>query len=319
MSVPLTGLEAQFPAVSIGSNGTTLSFVHAWPSTFNIGDYLSSPRHYFDFECYPASESGFSRVLILGGGAFNDIGAYASSLVEADQKIAWGIGRSVPSPEDFGKSGPSIPANFSAFGSRDRALVAANRPLVPCASVMGDIVDIPRGDALGFFLNQNPAVSGESLVDIFSTIDSEAVVGTNSLSETEFRAKFALTAKIVTNSYHVAYWGLLSGRQVALIGYSSKFASILDLFELPDSVVQYQRGDGVRLLGAIERALRSDSFSRLASPMETKRAFRQANVDYAQHLVTTGLFRQIEALDESSIRRKKREIEVWRAYSLTRR
>ncbi len=319
MSIPSNGLQTQFPAISATSSGTVLSFVHAWPSTFNIGDYLSSPRHYFDFDCYPPLESGFSRILVLGGGAFNDLGVYAGSLADSERKVAWGIGQSVQSLDGFEELAPSIPTDFSAFGSRDRALVTANSTLVPCASVMGDIVDILPGKALGVFLNQNPAVSGQALLDVLSAIHPDAIVGTNSLSETEFRAKFALTGRIVTNSYHVAYWGLLSGRQIALVGYSSKFTSLFDLFELPNSVVRYQRGDGVGLLGAIERVLGDQAFSRLSSPTETKLAFRRTNIDYAGHLVAAGLFRKIRTLDNSNIWRKRREIEVWRTYSLDRR
>lgn len=291
--------------------------MHAWPSIFNIGDYLSSPRHYFDFECNAPSESGFSRILILGGGAFNDFGVYATLSVESDKKIAWGIGRSIQTPNNFELT-PSIPTDFSVFGSRDRALVAAGSAFVPCASVMGGIVDIPPGGALGIFLNHNPAVSGQAVWDVLSTVYPGAIIGTNSLSETEFRAKFALTGKIVTNSYHIAYWGLLSGRQVALIGYSSKFTSLFDLFELPHVIHQYQRGDGTGLRGAIESVLDDRLFSCLSSPTQTKLAFRQINIDYAQHLVAAGFFRQIRTVDDSSVFQTRREIEIWQAYSLAR-
>ncbi|RWO64620.1 MAG: hypothetical protein EOS17_28005 [Mesorhizobium sp.] len=313
------GIQAQFPAISMHCGEATLSFVHAWPPTFNIGDYLSSPRHYFDFKCHSPSESGFSRILILGGGAFNDFGAYASSLVESDRKVAWGVGQSIQPLNGFGELSSSISTDFSFFGSRDRALAVSNSTLVPCASVMGDIVDILPGTALGVFLNRNPAASGQAVFDVLSAIEPNVIVGTNSMSEPEFRSKFALTGKIITNSYHVAYWGLLSGRQVALIGYSSKFTSLFDLLQLPADVTLYQRGDAAGLSGAIKRVLDGELFSCLPLSTETKLAFRQTNISYAERLVAAGLFREIRPLDQSNIHLRRRELEVWRAYSLARR
>ena len=42
---------------------------------------------------------------------------------------------------------------------------------------------------------------------------------------------------IITNSYHAAYWGLLSGHNVTLLGYSSKFTSLLKIFNLDDNLL----------------------------------------------------------------------------------
>lgn len=318
MSVLLTGFESQFPEIVKTSNETSISFVHSWPSTFNIGDYLSSPRHYFDFHCYSIEKSSIKKILILGGGAFNDFGNNIASLIESDRKIAWGIGRSIPYSERYAKITGPISTSFSFFGSRDRSLLAVNSTLVPCVSVMGDIVDIPPGAAFGIFLNQNPAVSGSAISDAFSLInaDTDTIVGTNALSETEFRARFARTGRIITNSYHIAYWGLLSGRQVALIGYSSKFSSLFDLFQIPDNITLYERGDGAGLAAAITKAQSAQSFSCLSSPGETKMAFRQMNVNYAKKLVNESVFRKIEILEDNKPQKRAREIEVWEKYIL---
>ncbi|MBZ9990509.1 hypothetical protein LB572_25735 [Mesorhizobium sp. BH1-1-5] len=183
---------------------------------------------------------------------------------------------------------------------------------------MGDIVDIPPGTALGIFVNQNPAASGNALMDVFSSMDADTVIGTNALSETEFRVRFARTGRIVTNSYHVAYWGLLSGRQVALIGYSSKFSSLFDLFQISDNINQYERGDGNGLAAAIARALTGRSFSCLPSPDEVKMEFRKMNISYAKKLVSSGIFRKINILEDNKKQKRIREIEIWSKYFLKR-
>ncbi|TPI44873.1 hypothetical protein FJW05_20515 [Mesorhizobium sp. B2-9-1] len=319
MSLSSSGFESQFPEILKASNGVSIAFVHAWPSTFNIGDYLSSPRHYFEFECYSVEECHIKKILIVGGGAFNDLGDNIGSLIESDRKIAWGIGQSISSSVRSSRAAGSISTSFSFFGSRDRALVATNSTLVPCVSVMGDIVDIPPGAGLGVFLNQNPAASGNTFMDALSSMNVDTVLGTNALSEAEFRVRFARTGRIVTNSYHIAYWALLSGRQVALIGYSSKFASLFELFQLPDNITRYERGDDAGLAEAISRALAGRSFSCLPSPGEIKMAFRQLNINYAKTLVREGLFRKIELLEDNKIQKRIREIEVWKKYALKRR
>jgi polysaccharide pyruvyl transferase WcaK-like protein len=52
---------------------------------------------------------------------------------------------------------------------------------------------------------------------------------TNQAPEKDFMKCLAQSSHIITSSYHGAYWGLLSGRTVTLMGYSFKFKSLLNI------------------------------------------------------------------------------------------
>lgn len=294
------------------SAGTTVNFVHNWPSTFNVGDFLCSPRHYFDFTCLPPEESGFARITVVGGGAFNDLGSQAAIDCGGQCNVAWGIGRSIRFADRDRAVKPTAD-NFDVAGWRDPDLCATGANLVPCASVFHDITDISPGSETGIFLNANPAASG---VGDVPARNANFATGTNALGEAELCARFARTGKIVTNSYHIAYWGFLSGREVAVIGYSSKFASLLELFGLPATVIEYERGNGDGLRQAVEEALRAQSWLRLERPEQTKDALRSLNLAFAERLVRHRLFSSIRPVGSSLERTRRREVEIWSYYEL---
>lgn len=303
--------------VSCRSAGTTVSFLHNWPSTFNVGDFLCSPRHYFDFTCLPPEESGFDRIAVVGGGAFNDLGGQAAVDCAGQRNVAWGIGRSIRFA-DRDQTMKPVADVFDVVGWRDPDLCAAGVNLVPCASVFHDITNVPPGPETGIFLNANPAASGAGVDGILGR-KASFVTGTNALGEAELCARFARTGKIVTNSYHIAYWGLLSGREVAVIGYSTKFASLLELFGLPPATIEYERGNGDGLRRAVEETLRARSWLRLERPKQTKDALRSFNLAFAERLVRDRLFSSIRPVGSSPERTRRREVEIWSCYELSLR
>ena len=270
-----------------------VAFEHRWPAIFNLGDFLCSPRHYFQFEL---SEATVHRPVVLGGGAYNDLGIASVKDTQATCSIAWGIGRSVPYLSN--ESLPSLQEAltvFSAFSTRDPALANEGCRLVPCVSVMHDLVDLPPGKETMLILNQNPVVGGIGKLgeDAESRFDAFAH---NALPEQDFVALFEASGRIVTNSYHGAYWALLSGREVQLIGYSSKFDSLLALLNLDASPIRYRRGDHAELIRAMSE-VETRPYLKLAEPKAIKERFRTINRDYARSLVEAGLFAAIRERD----------------------
>jgi hypothetical protein len=166
--------------------------------------------------------------------------------------------------------------------------------LVPCPSVFHPLCDTPVGTEDGIILNGGKP-SGNNALKFLEQMASEGlVVGTNYMHLQPFTESFAKTRRIVTNSYHVAYWGLLSGREISIVGYSSKFRSLAQLFDLsPQSIPIYRKGSDPTSL--FEQARRAVPIA-LGNPVLYKERFRQMNLDFARELVSRCLFEGIALL-----------------------
>lgn len=68
-----------------------IRFFHHNPPRGNIGDYLCSPRHYFEFD--PA----ISGLNIIGGGVYVDMGVrfIKKHGLDPAHTILWGVGESI--------------------------------------------------------------------------------------------------------------------------------------------------------------------------------------------------------------------------------
>lgn len=283
-------------------------FFHKSPPMFNIGDFLSSPRHYFLF--LRTMSHAAPSTLICGGGAFNDMGLSVTRRSDARVKIAWALGRSIPFGDVAPATSQSLESEFTYLSSRDKEFCSGRINFVPCASVFNKIVDIEPDGETGLFLNASPVASGAELSQILYKHRS-LVIGTNALPERVFRNAFSRTSRIVTNSYHVAYWSLLSGRSTALVGYSSKFVNLLSIFDLPLILQRYKRGDSGGLANSIELALSDKhSFVKLRNHVEYKAGFRFLNANYARALANSGIFDSVEIVEDTEGRLERREKEV---------
>jgi hypothetical protein len=262
---------------------TGVKFVHKQPSTPNLGDRLCTPGRYFTFQCERST-------LIMGGGAYNGLGVKEARKFDAAIKVAWAIGQSwrldaKAKPLDA----RAIGKTFTVATTRDPYFVIDESPLLPCVSVLHPIVDIPPGKEQGIFLNHDESASGVGIDGILRRYGERHLVATNSLSEAEFVQAFARVGDITTNSYHAAYWALLSGRSVTLVGYSTKFANLLALLHLDDGeVVGYRRGDSESLARAIRTAGNRAPMS-LPDPGGLKARFREMNLSFAGSLGRHGI------------------------------
>ncbi len=263
--------------------GRGVHFVHNTPALPNLGDAVCSPKHYFDF----ASERS---VLIVGGGAYSRLGIREARRHAAAVKIAWGIGSSVRLGLDL-EPFDARPAlkTYDRASSRDRHLAVDGIAHIPCVSCFHPIADIPPGSATGLFINRDEAASGAGVLDLLSDQARrrpDLVTGTNAMGAAELGSLLALTGNVVTNSYHIAYWSLLSGRSVTIVGYSTKFLSLLDLFDLQPFVSRYVRGDSESLAHAVDAAFEKQP---LRARPGYKAAFRHANLAFADSLASLGV------------------------------
>ncbi|HEX2839799.1 hypothetical protein [Hyphomicrobium sp.] len=266
----------------------SIGFLH-YGDTGNLGDFLCSPRHYFDFE-------SDRTALIVGGGASNNFFCGRARKRDASVRIAWGIGQSwvlgaKPSSLDGLVKATLRWLTYDKASTRDPALASNRLPLVPCVSVFHPVTELPLGDETGIFLNSAEKVSGglDERREYALAANSRAFVATNALPAAEFISALTRTRTIITNSYHAAYWGLLSGRDVHIIGYSSKFTNLAALFGFPESaVIGVSRGDPSGLDRAITECAEREPL-RLATPDLTRAQFRKRNLDFARSLAAVGV------------------------------
>lgn len=264
-----------------------LVFIHhnAGP---NLGDKLCTPRRYFHF----APMKGVGRIAIIGGGAWRGFGLDAAPKISAKHKILWGVGVSLHADRPTSEISLDRLSELYDFRStRDPDWAGDSMKLVPCPSVFHPICETPLGTEDGVFLNGGKP-SGDNASRFLQQMgDRGVVVGTNYMDLQTFTDAFAKTRRIVTNSYHTAYWGLLSGREIGVVGYSSKFASLVRLFNLPTEFVSmYRKGaDPTDLLKPTTRT----PWLRVHDPLSYREGFQQMNCDFAQELVRQRLFSEI--------------------------
>lgn len=295
---------------------TDVAFVHHRTTVFNLGDYLSSPRHYFKFTPTLSKRP----VVVVGGGVFGNFQRLregtAAIDIDSRVKVAWGVGISNKNEGADSSKLFEVGRSFDFITTRDADNASEAMPFCPCASVMNAIAEMPVGTKTGILLNFDPRASGADPLEMLSTFDKKLVVGTNAVSESDFRTLFGRTSHIVTNSYHTAYWGLMSGRSVAIVGFSSKYESIKAMYGLDYDIYRYKKGDGEGLRQAIATALSEGRFVKLDNGPDYREKFRDLNKQYAARLVEAGIFARIEPVVDDGETLSRRNGEVFRDYIL---
>lgn len=247
---------------------------------------------------------------IIGGGVFADLGLSALSRhdVKESDAILWGAGQSVKRPGHKAVLVSELP--YADWGLRDIDKLADANRFLPCVSCLHPMLDIQsQGDRTLIFLNADPRVTDGAaqaeLQKMAHTRGWDFLM--NSCAEGEFEEKLSSASRVLTNSFHGAYWSWLSGREVGLVGYSSKFVSLARSMGIQDgSMLRYEkprkvagilrwlRRDVMSLPALMQKLASDDSFyTRLPDPKAVRQRFRLINLEFAQRQQIAGHFEAV--------------------------
>ena len=192
----------------------------------NLGDFWSSPFHYFNFNNIPkekhswkGSDEGIKvevggANIIVGGGLFGPNDLMLNPKHENDNFVFWGVG--FPALLFGSKWTPYEEVN-SLFGFRD---YGTSFHYVPCVSCMLPQLDKKYDIKRDIGVYYNKGYLNHDWYDENTDIKylSHEKLHNQSLEGIDHVIKFLGESEtIITSSYHGAYWGLLLGRKV-LIG-----------------------------------------------------------------------------------------------------
>ena len=277
-------------------------FLRNRPKLFNLGDYLCTPLHYFDLSCDPYQSALFLRnknyKVILGGGAFNDLGVEQN--VPYEKTVAWGIGSSVHGLDSLPTRADNLP--YLMYGVRDPDAVSDPEKVLPCVTCLHPLLQLPVGDETNIFLNFNDKITDNSIVKEKNLIPgNQCSIYTNYLSELQFMKAFSKSRRVITNSYHITYWSLLSGREVAIIGYSSKFRSLMKLVGLnPESLIYYNATKQNDFRNCFPEIIKNKQFHQLKNPDDVRNSFVETNLKFASKLKEIGFVRDYKLRQSSN-------------------
>jgi len=242
----------------------------------NIGDILCTPDNYFNI----ASEDDLN---ILGGGSWKgyNIKRLIKANVDVSKTIAWGIGESI---KDLTLRSSVDRLPFLEWSLRDRDLLSNKDKFVPCVSCLNrKILKEPINNNTFIFLNANTKV-GPSKDKISS---HNNFIGTNAECEDVFLSKWQHSDTIITNSYHGIYWALLSGRRVLPFGYSSKFVSLFEIFNLEFPLENYYRLEEKDII--FEKIKNQNKFIEVSDYKIKLENFQESNLQFAEKLIKYGI------------------------------
>ena len=267
-------------------NGIT--FIHHNPGRGNIGDYLCSPRHYFKFN------NPIKDLHIIGGGVFVGlaIDKIRRNKISFEKSVLWGVGQSLRDINQQTELIESLP--YRDWAIRDKKYALSDKNFVPCCSCLHRMLDTPTStNKTLLFLNADPKVTSSATIDFCNQIAKSKgwEILFNNCTEADIINALKCCDHIITNSYHGSYWGLLSGRKVTMMGYSSKFISLLDLFNFSDKkLIQINRGEASTLIEALKNINDETKAIQLENSADYLKTFRNLNTSFADRLITHRLF-----------------------------
>lgn len=209
----------------------------------NIGDYKSSPCHYFKelksvkavdiwgYKDFFQSTSRWSSLvsnssIIVGGGGllnrkgFEKIIRSLELLAQNGKKIVlWGIGDNGTNYEEY-REQITYNVNIGSFGLVGLRDYNGKHPWVPCVSCMDVAFDKTYNieNEISVLLHSEDKMHSGKLA-----LFKDFPIMFNDCRSFEEVVKFiGKTETLITNSYHAMYWGILLKRKVAVFPNSSK-------------------------------------------------------------------------------------------------
>lgn len=269
-----------------------IEFVHHKPKIYNIGDDFCSPKHYFKFE------NPINNLTIIGGGIYPLLAKkyIKKNNLRRNQIVLWGIGESNSKNSNIEKL--FIDKNFIQIGVRDISSVSKEY-FLPCVSCLDKMLDLP-------ILKNNTVVFLNRDIDVTNIIDDELKkvllnkqwnLAFNNCNYDDFKDLLQNNNHIITNSYHGAYWGLLSGHYVTIIGYSTKFISLLKMFNFDETyLIKVKRGDNELILNALCSIDNLENAYKLDNSKLILDSFRELNVRFANELINKSIIENYQLI-----------------------
>lgn len=280
------------------------------PARFNLGDFLCTPLHFFDFGVkeqqiripFGAKIDG----TVLGGGAYNDLGL--SQNVDFRSTVLWGVGSSLHGKDAHPTKATNLP--YLLYGVRDIDAVEDDKHFLPCVTCMHPNASIKPGEETSVFLNFDKGITDYRHFKNLPLFREGGVsLLSNNLSEAEFLKEFSKTKRVITNSFHVAYWSLLSGRAVSIIGYSTKFRSLLRMAAVDEGALHhYDVSDQASLENLISDILRKDLFINVNNSSSLRNDCIERNLSFATECVKIGFVPQFKIKEHTPSIMKARHI-----------
>lgn len=205
-------------------------------NTFNCGDRYSSPLEYFDFPGHEVEIADLYNppdykpdVVIYGGGSI--VAAPEFKRWKGSLQVAWGVGhheRDKPWEEKMIAAHKEAAKKCDLYFPRDPI---KGFPTVPCASCMHPVFDkpVPQKDGIvRYSAARRIRVEGPANTPHMSNEDGSIEEAVDFL---------ASGSRIITSSYHGAYWARLLGKKARVEAWGSKFEYLprLSLAECRDA------------------------------------------------------------------------------------
>lgn len=250
---------------------------------------------------------------VLGGGVFQDLGEKALSRmgVAPAQVVLWGVGRS--SKRSNQPLPPVSALPYPAWGLRDRDGVTDDAHFLPCVSCLHPMLDQPiDGNGTLLFVNADPRVTRPGDTRALQALASSRGWHFlhNSCTDEDMAEALRCHRRVITNSFHGAYWSLLSGHEVKVVGYSSKFESLLTTLGIdPAKLYRYNKprkyavrrwlthfDQANQLCRQITRCADTSEWFQLEDAAALRARFRQINLQFAHRLVNDQIFERVELI-----------------------
>jgi hypothetical protein len=209
----------------------------------NIGDWMSSPLRFYSFPTITEEvdilgvKSGFSldHDVLLGGGGLLARDPFAAGVQYISKHtrgllIGWGIGHNSYTGLGESLSYPDCLRRFTLLGVRD---YGQGLPYVPCVSCLSPLFDRAcevRHEVVVYRHGKKPwPLQIGAGIPVMQNTEATRVPGGGSEMCAAFGRviEFLSHAEIIlTNSYHGMYWGVLLGKKVLAVPFSTKFYAL---------------------------------------------------------------------------------------------
>ena len=190
--------------------------------SLNAGDRYSSPLEYFGFDGHEVAIGDMRTppqckpdLVIYGGGS---ITASPDFRTWDCPVVAWGVGHHVrrePWADAMDAEHARAAAMCDLYFPRDR-VNGFEDCWTPCASCMSPAFDVEREPE-----HRVVRYSAARRINLENGVDPHMTNEDGTIEEAV--AFLALGEKVVTSSYHGAYWAELLGRSVEIVPWGSKF------------------------------------------------------------------------------------------------